>query len=273
MQARLTDFRAVLFDMDGTIYRVSQPLPAVNEVLTHVRRAGAAAACMTNNSANTPQELADRLHQMGIAFDAADIHTAAHAMADYILSRWPLPRAFNFAGAALPAALGEAATWVHSPLDGCDVVAVGTHGRHYGHGPGFDQERAAVAMQLLRRGAQLVVGCADRVFPTPDGLEIGSGSWGALFTYAANLSTERVHYAGKPTIRFFQMICQRLGVEPSRCLLIGDNLESDIGGGLDAGMTTALVLTGVTHRQDLATAAVRPHLIFDDLPHLLREMA
>jgi 4-nitrophenyl phosphatase len=272
MSNRLSDFKAVLFDMDGTLYRVTTPLPAVNDVLRHLRSLRVQVACLTNNSGNTEGELAARLASMGITLEASSIHTAAHAMADYIRSRWGQPRVFNFAGEALPVALGEGVRYVTSLDEPCDAVAVGTHGKYYGHGEGYNPERAAMAMQLLRRGAQLVVGCADRVFPTPTGLEIGSGSWGAMFSYGADLPPARVHYAGKPTLSFFTRLCDRLHVKPGECLLVGDNLESDIGGGRDAGMKTALVLTGVTRAEDLSASPIRPDFVFDDLADLLTGM-
>ena len=76
-------------------------------------------------------------------------------------------------------------------------------------------------------------------------MEFGSGSWGRLFTYAANLPKSKVHYAGKPDAAFFTPLVQALHLDPKRCLMVGDNLESDILGGIHAGMHTALVLTGV----------------------------
>ncbi len=172
--------------------------------------------------------------------------------------------------------LGDRGRLVTSPDEPCDVVALGTHFRE--NATTFDIERALVGLNLLTRqpGTHLVVGSADRVFPIEyrggTGVEFGSGSWGALFSYAANLPPERAHYVGKPAPDFFGPLLRRLGVPATRCLIIGDNLESDILGGQRAGMSTALLLTGIAKRDDLLTAAVQPDAVFANLDALLASM-
>lgn len=269
---RLCDFDAVLLDMDGTLYRVDQPIPGVSEAMSRLRKLGPRLVCLTNNSANTPQELSCRLAGMGITVPPCDIHTAAAAMAEIILRRFGRARVFNFAGHALPAELSGRAELVGPAKDRCDVVAVGTHFRE--NAVGFDMDAALAALQYLRRGAHLVVGCADRVFPIQrSGVEFGSGSWGALFAYAAALPADRIHYAGKPECVFFETLCAKLNVPPQRCLLVGDNLESDIRGGLAMGMKTALVLTGVTHRHEANESDPRPDVVAADLLTFVTNLA
>jgi ribonucleotide monophosphatase NagD (HAD superfamily) len=106
-----------------------------------------------------------------------------------------------------------------------------------------------------------------------DGFIFGSGSWGELFRYAAAVTDDRMHHAGKPGREFFLQVCRRLGVDPRRCLLIGDNLESDIRGGLDVGMTTAVVMSGVTSPQMLANSRIKPAMVFEDVADALRRLA
>lgn len=268
----LRDFDAILLDMDGTLYRVDQPIPGVSEAIAQLRKLGLRLACLTNNSANTPRELSCRLADMGISVPPSDIHTAAAAMAELILRRFGRARVFNFAGHALPAELAGRADLIGPAEDRCDVVAVGTHFRE--NAVGFDMEAALAALEYLRRGAHLVVGCADRVFPIQaGGVEFGSGSWAALFAYAAALPTERIHYAGKPEPVFFESLCSRMGLSAQRCLLVGDNLESDIRGGLAMGMKTALVLSGVTRRPEVKQSSFQPDVVADDLLTLVKNLA
>lgn len=265
---RLTDFDAILFDMDGTIYHEQHALPGAAAMISHLHDIDMPWACVTNNSANTSDELAARLRTMGIVIDPTHIHTAAHAMAQRIVALGAT-RVFNFAGHALPTLL-DAVQWVDADDSAVDVVAVATHMRE--NDVGFDFDRALCALAHLRGGATLVVGCNDRVFPIAGGVEFGSGAWAALFRFAADLPAERVAYCGKPQPGFFHGICKRLGVDPARCLLIGDNLEADIRGGRDAGMTTALLWSGVTRPGDLERSDVTPDLIHDDLAALLAAM-
>ncbi|MCE9590862.1 MAG: HAD hydrolase-like protein [Planctomycetes bacterium] len=268
---RLDDFDALLLDMDGTLYREHHALPGSPETVTRLLAEGRRVICVTNNGANTPEELATRLQKMGLAFPPGAIHTACHSMADWITSRWPKPRIFNFAGSALEVELKGRATFVERIADPCDVVAVGTHTRE--NNVPFDFERALVGLNLLRAGAHLVVGCADRVFPIQGGaVEFGSGSWGALFGYGADVPADRWHHTGKPGAWFFESLCHRVSVRPERCLIIGDNLESDIKGGVTAGMKTALVLTGVSTREQATRSPFKPDVVFEDLAAVYRAM-
>ncbi len=265
------DFDALLLDMDGTLYHEQHVLPGVPEAITRLQRAGLPLGCVTNNSAHTAEQLAARLADMGVVLPAARIYTAARAMADLIL-RHPTtggrkPRVFNFAGLALPVELADRVEWVDGPSESCDIVAVGTHMRE--NNIGFDMDRAVVALAHLRRGAALVAGCNDRVFPIGGGVEFGSGAWARLFAYAADLGESRITFAGKPSPAFFAALPQHMNVAPQRCLLVGDNLEADILGARAVGMKTALVLTGVSQPEDIARTGITPDWVAADLMELV----
>lgn len=181
---------------------------------------------------------------MDMHVPAGVIYTAAAAACDYILHSIPgRPRVFNLATVSVDDMLTDRADLVESADDPCDVVLAG--------GPSnarASEPRQRMALQLLRNGASLVGLCADRVFPSGRGLEFGAGALCAMLSYAAGVP---VVYCGKPEPTFFVELCRRIGVPPARCVLIGDNLESDVQGARRVGMTSVLVLSGVTRRQDL----------------------
>jgi HAD superfamily hydrolase (TIGR01450 family) len=263
---KLADFEAVLFDMDGTLYHVDAPLPAAAEAVEAARRVGVAYACMTNNSARTASELSDRLAAMGITVPADAIFTSSQAMAAVIRQHWPRPTVLNLAGDALPIDLGPGVDYVDGEQDDCDVVAVGVHGP-------LDETRALVALHHLRRDAHLVAGSNDRIYPVGnDRVAFGSGAWAAMLAFAADLPDHRHHNAGKPDAAFYITLCEKLAVSPSRCLLVGDNLESDVAGGQHVGMATALLLTGVADRGDIDRLGIHPDRVFEHLPALLDEL-
>jgi 4-nitrophenyl phosphatase len=263
---RLNDFDAVLFDLDGTLYHEGVALPGADDALRRLQRAGLRTACITNASARTSEQLSQTLADMGIDVPSEAIYSSGQAAVDWMLETWEHPRVYNFGGAAIATMLEGKATLVTSDDQPCDVVFVGTHTRV--EGVPFNMDRALVGLAHLRRGAHLALGCADRVFPIAGGgVEFGSGALGALFIYAANLPEERIFRAGKPGAAFFEHLCARLKVTPRRCLLVGDNLESDIAGGKRLGMTCALVLTGVTSRAEAQAADV--DLVVEDLTALI----
>jgi len=146
----------------------------------------------------------------------------------------------------------------------CDAVIVGAPVNPYA-----TDDRRRIALQLLRNGKAKLVGiCADRVYPSPRGIEFGSGALSNYLGYAANVVPV---FAGKPQPIFFNELCARLDVPPDKCLLIGDNMEADIAGAKAVGMTTILTFTGVTRRRDLmnATDAMRPDQTVEDLTELV----
>ena len=237
----LDSYDAVLLDLDGTTYEGEVALPGAVELARRLQSRGRPVAWLTN-STNSPQRVQERLARMGIEARQEQIYTAAVAAADYVVKTFPEPRrVFNLATQGLEDLLQGQVVWTEQPP--CDVVVAGKPtGSHAG------EERRRTALMLLRAGARLVGCCADRVFPSPRGIEFGSGALCTMLAYAANVTPV---FTGKPEPHFFQEICRRLGVVPARCVLIGDNLESDIAGAKALGMATVLTLTGIVGRRDL----------------------
>jgi HAD superfamily hydrolase (TIGR01450 family) len=256
----LKDFQAILLDLDGTLYHEEHPLPGAVELVHDLQRQNIPFACLSN-STTSGLRLSQRLARMGIQADPNHIYTAAEAAADYILDHFPqrepmepghprpgplseaspprpAPRIFNLATEGIEELLADKAIFIQSAAEPCDLVIAGAPANVYATEP-----RQRIALQLLRGGASLIGICADRVYPSPKGIEFGSGAFCAYLGYAANTAPT---FCGKPQPIFFHKLCEKLKVNPANCLLIGDNLESDIAGGRGVGMKTILVLTGVT---------------------------
>ncbi len=258
----LTDFDAILLDLDGTIYHEEHALPGAIELIRRLQQDRRRFACLTN-STSSPARLAARLLRMGVAVPTKCIYTAGAAAVDYVLSRWPgRPRVYHLGTDGSHDLLEGKVHWVQHAAEPCDVVLVGTPMSVYA-----TEERQRVALDLLRgrRCHVTLLGmCADRVYPSPRGIEFGCGALTAMLAYAADVKPV---FTGKPERVFFEELCHRMGVPAERCVLVGDNLESDIAGARAVGMTTILVLTGVSRREDVERAAAdkRPHAIIEDL--------
>jgi NagD protein len=258
-------YDAVLLDLDGTLYHEEHVLPGAAELVRRIQREGRKYACLTN-STSSPQRLQARLARMGIEMPADCIYTAAAAAADYALEHCHLagqmPRVFNLATEGLHDLLDGQVIWVNSPDDPCDAVVAGAPANVFA-----TPDRQRLALYLLRAGATLVGICADRVYPSPRGLELGSGALTQMMAYAASVTPV---FAGKPERIFFEELCRRLHDAPQRCILIGDNLESDIAGAKQFGMATVLTLTGVTRSQDVPAIPpqLNPDWIVEDLTEL-----
>jgi HAD superfamily hydrolase (TIGR01450 family) len=258
----LSPFAAVLLDLDGTIYHEEHALPGAIELIRSLQREGRKYACISN-STTSPHQLAARIGRMGATVDPGHIYTAAAAAVDYVLDRFPpRPRVFNLSTDGVYEMLDGKVDWVQSSREPCDAiiagVAVNVHAT---------EERQRIALNLLRGGAALVGICADRVYPSPRGIEFGSGAFNAMLGYAANVAPV---FCGKPNRVFFTKLCEKLGVRPEQCVLIGDNLETDIVGARALAMKTVLPLTGVTRREELDAVPprLRPDHVVNDLTEL-----
>jgi HAD superfamily hydrolase (TIGR01450 family) len=263
----LDQYDAVLLDLDGTVYHEEHALPGAVTAIRKLQERHKLYACLTNSTTG-PHHLAARLARMGVTVDPHHIYTAASATCDYILDRFKgngangyLPRIYNLSTEGVEEMLDGRVKWVQRDDEPCDAVVGGVVTNVYA-----TEDRQRTALKLLRGGAALVSICADRVYPSPRGIEFGAGAMAAMLGYAADV---RPTFCGKPEKIFFIELCQRLNVRPERCILVGDNLESDIAGGKSVGMATLLTLTGIATRDDAARASHKPDGIIPDLSHLL----
>ena len=260
-------FDAVLLDLDGTIYHEEHALPGAVELIRRFQVEGRKYACLTNSTSN-PERIAARLGRMGVKVDPAHIYTAAAAACDFVMERFGAqsapPRVFNLSTEGVHDMLDGKVQWVNDERGPCDAVVCGVPVNVFA-----TDERQRAAMILLRKGAALVAICADRVYPSPRGMEFGVGAMSAMMAYAANVTPV---FTGKPERFFFEELCRRLGVAPRRCVLVGDNLESDIAGAKGVGMKAVLVLTGVATEADVQRlpAELRPDWVAPGLPELMR---
>jgi 4-nitrophenyl phosphatase len=273
----LGQFQVVLLDLDGTIYHEDHPLPGAVQLIRTLQAQQRRFACLSNSS-SSPLRVMERLNGMGVDLEPDQIYTAAAAACDYIVQNFPerspgiqipgrppprKPRVFNLATESVQEMLEGLVEWVHGGGEPCDIVFAAAPSCAYATEP-----RQRIALELLRKGAALVGLCADRVYPSPRGLEFGSGATCAMLSYAANV---KPFFCGKPERIFFVELCERLKVEPSDCVLIGDNLESDVLGAKPLGMATILTLSGVTRRRDLLNLSpeLQPDHVVEDLTELI----
>ena len=262
----LTQFEAVLLDLDGTVYYEDHALPGAVDLIRRLQSAGRKYACLTN-STSSPRRIADRLRGMGVDVDPAHIYPAASAAADYVTQHFSStpsgkPRVFNLATEGIQELLDGKVHWVESEHEPCDAVICGVPLNIYA-----TDDRQRTAMLLLRQGAALIAICADRVYPSPRGLEFGVGAMAAMLAYAADAQPI---YCGKPERLFFHELCDRLKVSPARCVLIGDNPESDIAGAKAVGMKTILTLSGITTADQIPALPPfrKPDAVINDLRDL-----
>ncbi|GAB4427859.1 MAG: HAD-IIA family hydrolase [Chloroflexi bacterium OHK40] len=256
----LASIRAVLFDMDGVLYRGQQVLDGVRELLAFLDERGHRYACITNNASMTPEQYEARLAAMGIAMPAARVVTSAIATGRALRASYPRgTRVYIVGMRGLREALLADGHFVED-AEAPELVVQGAD---------FELTYATLrqATLLIRRGARYVATNPDRTFPSEDGLIPGAGAIMAALVAATDVEPLVI---GKPAPTMFHVAAELLGAAPARTLVIGDRLDTDIAGARAAGMPSALVLTGVSTRAEAEAGPVRPDAIYPDLPALLR---
>jgi glycerol 3-phosphatase-2 len=258
----IDSYDAVLFDLDGVIYLGPIAVPGAAEGIAELHDRGTRIGFVTNNAARPPVAVADHLVELGIPATAADVVTSAQAAAHLLVDRFG-------AGARILAVGGEGVTVALSDAGLVPVHSADEHPVGVMQGYGFDlkwQElnEAAIA---IHGGAHWVATNIDPTRPTERGLVPGNGAAVAAVRMAVQAEPE---VAGKPYRPLLDDTVSRLGARHP--LFVGDRLDTDIAGAVNAGLDSMLVLSGSHRAAELLAARhdERPTFVGQDLRALLR---
>ncbi len=255
----LSSITTVLFDMDGVLYRGQQVLEGVGELQAFLTVQGIAYGCITNNASMTPAQYEAKLAAMGITMAAAQVITSALATGSYLRGAYPRGTSALIVGMdGLREALLGDGHFVEE-LEHPELVVQGAD---------FELTYAKLkrACLAIRRGARYIATNPDKTFPSEEGLIPGAGAVMALLQAATDAEPFVI---GKPAPTMFYIAVELLGGTAATTLVIGDRLDTDIAGANNAGMPSALVLTGVSTLEELETSPTQPTAVFADLVGLL----
>ncbi|WP_074048642.1 TIGR01457 family HAD-type hydrolase [Paenibacillus ihumii] len=253
----MTNWRAYLIDLDGTMYHGSRMISGADQLINAMKYHHIPYLFVTNNSSRTPDDVAEHLRQMGIPAEAKDVCTSAVAAAEYIANMQPGAPVAPIGEHGLIEALKQAGLSIDTERPEFVVQGIDRS---------FSYEKLAQAANWIRNGARYVLTNPDLLLPGQDGLMPGAGTISASIAAASGVNPVII---GKPSKILMKHAIDRLGVRPDETAVIGDNMHTDISAGAHAGCGTILALTGVTNRDNLAElmekTGVRPHIICDDL--------
>lgn len=254
-------YDAVLFDLDGVLYRGDEPIPGAADVLRDVRRRGSAPVFLTNNSSRTPADVAAKLGTLGIAAEPGEVVTSAVAMVSMLRAQSPTPAplsAFVIGERGVREALeGAGISVLSGEPSRADLVVVGWDRT-------VDYAKLRTASLLVQRGARLIATNADASYPAPDGLWPGAG---ALLAAVVATTGATPAVAGKPAAPMFRSAAAVAGAR--RPLVVGDRLDTDVAGAHALGWDSMLVLTGAAAPADLLDAAALPAYLAADVRGVL----
>jgi NagD protein len=249
-----------LMDMDGVLVHEEDAIPGADRFLAALGARAIPFLVLTNNSIYTPRDLSARLRASGLEVPETAIWTSALATARFLEDQRPGGSAYVIGEAGLTTALHEAG-YTLTERDPDYVVL--------GETRTYSFERITRAIRLIAAGARFIATNPDPSGPSPDGLVPATGSVAALISKATGVEP---YYIGKPNPLMMRSALNALDAHSETTAMIGDRMDTDIVSGLEAGLETILVLTGVSTRESAERFPFRPSRILDSVAELADEI-
>ncbi|GGE07068.1 haloacid dehalogenase [Marinithermofilum abyssi] len=246
-------YEGYLLDLDGTLYRGNEVIPGALEFVNKLKDSGKPYLFLTNNSFRTPEEVAAKLREFGYPAEADQVVTSSMAAAHYLKEEMNSPRVYAIGGNGLRTALKEA---------GCELTDRKPEAVVVGIDLDFTYEKMKKATLAIHEGARFIGTNGDLNLPTEEGLLPGNGSIIAGIQAATGV---KPIFVGKPESVITEVALDKLQMNRDKLLMIGDNLMTDILTGVNAGMDTLLVYSGVTSPEDYEAADIKATHVIDDL--------
>jgi NagD protein len=255
------EIRSWLMDMDGVLVREEQPIPGADRFIARLRERGTPFLLLTNNSIYTRRDLAARLAANGLEVPEEAIWTSALATARFLEDQRPGGSAFVIGEAGLTTALHDAGYTLTERAP--DYVVLGET-RTYSF------ERITRAIRLIAAGARFIATNPDATGPAADGPLPATGSVAALISRATGVAP---YFVGKPNPLMMRSALNTIDAHSETAAMVGDRMDTDVVSGLEAGMETILVLTGVTTREEAERFPYRASRIVDSVADLIGVLA
>jgi 5'-nucleotidase len=257
---RTREICSYLMDMDGVLVREDHAIPGADAFIARLRERDIPFLVLTNNSIYTPRDLSARLRQHGIDIGEENIWTSALATARFLDDQRPGGTAFVVGEAGLITALHQAG---YTMTDNHPEYVV------LGETRSLSFERITVATRLIRNGARFIATNPDATGPSVRGPIPATGSVAALITHATGVAP---YFVGKPNPLMMRSALNAIGAHSESTAMIGDRMDTDIISGMEAGLETILVLTGLTTRELAEREPYRASRVIDSIADLLPEL-
>lgn len=254
--------KSLILDMDGVIWRGDAPVGDLPAIFNRIRARGLKYVFATNNGTRTSEQYVTRLSNLGVQAEPWQVVTSAQALSYALTLKFPRgTKVFMIGGDGVRKALEE---------NGYDIVSIENAPTAEVVVMGIDTEitfqKMSEATYLVRRGVPFYATNPDKTFPTPRGEIPGAGAWYSVIVTATGVQPV---IAGKPFPFLMDLSLEKLGTPKQATLVVGDRIETDIAGGQAVGCPTALVLSGVSTREQANNWKPAPDIIADDLSQLI----
>lgn len=249
----MKSYKGYLIDLDGTMYRGTEQIAEAAGFINDLRKRDIPYLFVTNNSSRTPAQVADKLRSIGISTEDEQVFTTSMATANYIAEQKKDASVYVVGEEGIIEALKE---------KGMKLVEEHPDYLVMGIDRGINYEKLSKACLAVRNGAVFISTNGDIAIPTEQGLLPGNGS----LTSVVSVSTQvQPIFIGKPESVIVEQALRVLGVPKEETIMVGDNYDTDILAGINAGIDTLLVHTGVTTKERLKQYKEQPTHVVDTL--------
>lgn len=256
---QLRNKKGFICDMDGVIYKGEYLLPGVKEFVFWLQQEQKKFLFLTNGSSRTPQELHQKLWRMGLDVDESHFYTSALATANFMQRQAPGCTAYIIGGPALFTAL-HAVDIMFNDIDPDYVI--------FGETNNYNYENICRAMHHVLNGAKLIGTNSDLTGPSEKGI---IPACRALIAPIERATGRAAYYVGKPNPLMMRTGLQMLGIHSEETAIIGDRMDTDIIAGIESGLDTVLVLSGVTNQENIKQYPYRPRLVLKNVGEIVPE--
>ncbi|MGG4467254.1 TIGR01457 family HAD-type hydrolase [Paenibacillus alvei] len=244
----MKNYKGYLIDLDGTMYKGTEVIQEAAEFVKRLIALGIPYLYVTNNSTKTPEQVAQKLRDFHIPAKKEEVFTSAMAAAGYIYEQNKSASVYMIGEEGLRHALTEKDIQILANHEEADYVVAGMDQQ-------ITYEKLAQACLAVRRGAKYIITNGDTALPTERGLLPGNGALTSVITVSTNTAPLNM---GKPEAIIVEQALKLLGVNKNEAIMVGDNYHTDILAGVNAGIDTLLVHSGVTTAEHLATYEQKP---------------
>jgi NagD protein len=249
-----------LTDMDGVLVHEGRIIPGADKFIQRLQETNTRFLVLTNNPMYTPRDLQVRLHHAGIDIPTEAIWTSALATAKFLNRQRPGGTAYVIGEAGLTTALHDIG-YVLTDVDP-DYVLLGETRE-------FSFRAITVAIRLIKNGARFIATNPDPTGPSTEGIVPATGSVAALISKATGVQP---YFIGKPNPLMMREALNTLQAHSETSVMVGDRMDTDVISGLEAGMRTILVLTGITTEDEIERYPFRPTRVVPSIADLINEL-
>ena len=250
-----------LCDMDGVLINDGRMVPGADRFIDALRASNRDFLVLTNNALFTPGQLQERLTELGVTVREDQLWTSALATAQFVHDQRPKGRAFVIGETSIHDAMSNVG-YVEDAIQP-DYVVLGETWNY-----SFDE--ITTAIRLIEKGCKFVATNPETNGTTPNGLLPGCGALAALIQSATGV---RPYFVGKPNPVMIRDALNILGAHSRTTVMVGDRMDTDIVAGIEAGVETILVLSGITQREEIERYSYQPSRVVNSVADLIDELS